>query len=527
MKKKLIAGFVIMSLIFIASGLFILWNLNAINLNQDLQDEQERIINRYDNILYNLRSAQAQIYRQQAGFSRDIDSITVHIINAEDMLSLIKRDYAAYKVHDLCNNCHATQKAFSDINDTFKDLDRHFDAYEDKISLILTSKDKRVYSLEKEVVEDGNEIIGIVTDLRHAALMMHERMKELIIASERSSRQSIFIGLILSLLLAVILVVITIRSITGPINMLVTGIKNVSAGDYNSKVNISSADEIGFLAKTFNTMTDNLNTINRHRDFLVNELNELNTDLKLRVHESIEELRITNEKLLRNYSLSTVGTFASGVAHELATPIASILSYLQIVKGKISGEDKLKEDINIIEGELRRCRDILRGMLDFARAPVQEKMLTNINDILRDILLLVSYQPEYKNIIIKEDLNPAVPGIMAVHGQLKQVFMNVIINALQSMPEGGELSISTELNGDPQKIVVTVKDTGHGITQEEMDKIFQPFYTRKKTGTGLGLSISYGIIKDHGGDIEVKSDHEKGAAFFIYLPVEVAEQIQK
>ncbi len=165
-------------------------------------------------------------------------------------------------------------------------------------------------------------------------------------------------------------------------------------------------------------------------------------------------------------------------------------------------------------------------MLDFARAPEQEKTLTNINDILRDILLLVSYQPEYKNIVIKEDLNPAVPGIMAVHGQLKQVFMNVIINALQSMPEGGELIISTALNGDRKKIIVTVKDTGHGITEEEMSRIFQPFYTSKKTGTGLGLSISYGIIKGHGGEIEVKSDLEKGTAFLIYLPVEGEEEIQ-
>jgi two-component system NtrC family sensor kinase len=520
MKKKLIAGFVIMSLIFIASGLFILWNLHTTDSNQDLLDGQEEIISRYNDILYSLRSAQAQIYRHQAGFSRDIDSLTVYIINAENMLSLIKNDYLNYKVNDLCNSCHAAQKANNNVDKTFRDLDRHIDTYEDKISLILTSKDKKVYFLEKEAVEDGIKIIDLVTDLRHAALKMHGRMKKLVIASERRSRQSILIGLMLSLFLAAILVVITIRSITGPINMLVKGIKNVSSGDYDSKVDIASDDEIGFLARTFNTMTHNLNITNKQREFLVHELNELNTDLKLRVNESIEELRVTNEKLLRNYSLSTIGTFASGVAHELATPLASILSYLQIVKGKISGDDRLKEDINLIEGELRRCREILRGMLDFARAPEQDKMLTNINNVLRDLLLLVSYQSEYKNIVIREDLNPAVPGIMAVHGQLKQVFMNIIINALQSMPGGGELNISTAVNGDPQRIVVTIKDTGYGITQEEMNKIFEPFYTSKKTGTGLGLSISYGIIKSHGGEIEVKSNNEKGTAFLIYLPVE-------
>lgn len=521
MKKKLIAGFVLMLTIFIVSGLFILWNLNSINFNQNLGEKQQRIVTRYNDILYNLRSAQAQLYRHQSGFSSDIDSITVYIINAEDMLYEVNRHYADYSSRTLCNQCHAGQRAFKDFDDNFKNLKSYIDAYEENISLIVTTNDNRkVFSLEKETVDDGSKIISIVEDLRHAALKMNERMKELVLTSERRSRQSIFIAIIVNFILAVIVVIITVRSITAPVNILVKGIKNVSSGDYDARVNISSADEIGFLAKTFNTMTDNLNKINRHREHLMNELNELNTDLKLRVRESIEELRITNEKLLRNYSLSTVGTFASGVAHELATPLASILSYFQIIKGKISGDDQLKEDLNIIEGELRRCRDILRGMLDFARAPEQEKILTNINNILRDLLLLVSYQSEYKNIVIKEDLNPDVPSIMAVHGQLKQVFMNIIINALQAMPEGGELNVSTAFDKDPGKIIVTVRDTGHGITEEEIKKIFQPFYTSKKTGTGLGLSISYGIIKDHGGDVEVKSDNGKGTAFVIYLPVQ-------
>jgi two-component system NtrC family sensor kinase len=528
MKKKLIAGFVLMFLIFFASGVVILWNLNTINSNQKLEEAQQRILTKYNDTLFNLRSAQVQLYRHQAGFSRDIDNITVDIIKAEDTLYEISRHYAEYSSRTLCNHCHKGQSAFNDFDDTFKNLKGYIASYEDNISLIVTTNDNReISTVEQETAEDGIKIITLVDDLRHAALKMNERIKELVINSERRSRQSIYLAIIVNFLLAAIVVVITIRSITGPVDMLVTGIKKVSSGDYDAKVDISSIDEIGFLARTFNTMTDNLNIINRHRDLLVNELNELNGDLKLRVQGSIEDLRITNEKLLRNYSLSTVGTFASGVAHELATPLASILSYIQIVKRKISGEDQLKEDINIIEGELRRCREILRGMLDFARAPEQEKMPTNINNILQDLLLLISYQPEYKKIAIKKELTPDMPGIMAVPGQLKQVFMNVIVNALQSMPEGGELGISTAFSGDPQKIIVTVRDTGHGITEEEIKKIFQPFYTSKKTGTGLGLSISYGIIKSHGGEIEVQSDLEKGTAFLIYLPVESEEQIQE
>jgi len=270
-------------------------------------------------------------------------------------------------------------------------------------------------------------------------------------------------------------------------------------------------------------MTDNMNTMTRQKEILMNEIKELKTELERRDLEATEELKITHEKMLRNETLSVAGTFASGVAHELATPLASILSYLQMVKGKVPLQDQLKGDIDLIERELQRCKGILRGMLDFARAPEQEKMLTNVNNILRDLLALIGYQAEYKNIVIKEDLNPAVPSIMAVPGQLRQVFMNVIINALQSMSESGELNVSTAFNANSQRIVVAVKDTGHGIPEEEINKIFQPFYTSKKTGTGLGLSISYGIIKGHGGDIEVKSDYEKGTTFFIYLPVSIPE----
>jgi two-component system NtrC family sensor kinase len=228
---------------------------------------------------------------------------------------------------------------------------------------------------------------------------------------------------------------------------------------------------------------------------------------------------MANEQMLRNETLSLAGAFAAGVAHELATPLASIMSYLQVVNRQIDEEYKLKKDINIIESELQRCRDILRGMLDFARAPEKEKMPTNINNLLQELLLLVSYQSEYKKTKINKELDPDIPSIMAIPGKLKQVFMNIIINALQAMPEGGELNVSTAVNGNPQHIVVTIKDTGSGISEEDMSRIFQPFYTSKKTGTGLGLSISYGIIKAHGGEIEIKSDHEKGTSFFIYLPV--------
>jgi len=520
MKKKLIAGFLLIALTFVISGLFIFWNINTVIVNQKLQDEQEDMISEYNDILYNLRSAQVQLYRQRAGFTRDIDSLTGFILNATETLTLINKEHFNAGDRELCNSCHSGQKVFKNISDAFKDLNSRLDAYKDNISLIVTSKDNRyIFALESETVEIGTEIINSLYDLRHAALKMNKKLKELVTKSEQRSRHAIIGTLIASFLIAAIFIFITIRSVTGPVNLLLKGIENVSSGDYDSKVNITTADEMGFLANTFNSMTDSLNAANQHKDLLLNELHTLNSDLKIRVEKSIEELRLANEQMLRSETLSLAGAFAAGVAHELATPLASILSYLQVVNRQIAEEDKLKKDINIIESELQRCRDILRGMLDFARAPEKEKMPTNINNLLQELLLLVSYQSEYKKTIIKKELDPEIPSIMSIPGKLKQVFMNVIINALQSMPEGGELNVSTAIEGNPQHIVVTIKDTGSGISEEDMSRIFQPFYTSKKTGTGLGLSISYGIIKAHGGEVEIKSNHEEGTSFFIYLPV--------
>jgi two-component system NtrC family sensor kinase len=520
-KRKLIISLGLKILIFIIAGILIIMNLNIITSNHEIKEHQEKILSRYENILYNLKGAQVELYRHQAGYSRDINTLVDYVLQIEDNLSLTERDYAAYIGNALCNNCHSVQGKVKTFDTMIDGVQVVLMRYKEKISRIVTMRDLEISRpLEIEAVKDGDEIIDMMNTIRHATLKMNERMEEFHVTSIKRATYSIVVAVVVSLFLAVIIVFFTIRSITGPFNVLVRGIEKVSSGEYDSKVDINSADEIGFLAKTFNTMTDNLNTMTRQREFLMKELMELNTDLERRVREAVDELKMTHEKMLHSETLSVVGTFASGVAHELATPLASILSYLQMVKGRISREEQLKGDINLIERELQRCRDILRGMLDFARAPEQEKMLTNVNNILLDLLALIRYQTEYKNIVIKEDLNPAIPGIMAVPGQLRQVLMNVIINALQSMPERGELDVSTVLNENSQKIIVIVKDTGCGIPAEEINRIFQPFYTSKKTGTGLGLSISYGIIKGHGGDIEVKSDYGKGTTFFIYLPVE-------
>lgn len=521
MKRKLILGLGLITLIFIVSGIFILHNLDVITSNHELKEHQEEIIGRYNNILINLKSAQTELYRHQAGYTRDINILVDSVLQLEELLTLTMSDYTGYIGNTSCNNCHSAQGKVNTLNTMIEDTHLILRKYKEKISRIVTLSDFELSrSLDVDATKDGDEIIDTMNTIQHAALKMNEKMEEFQVTAIKRATYSIVVSIVVSVLLSILVVVIIIRSITGPVRELVKGIESVASGKYDSKVEIVSHDEIGFLAKTFNSMTDNLNRVTRQKESLMKELQELNMDLERRIEKAKEELRITHEHMLHSETLSVVGTFASGVAHELATPLSSIISYFRMIREKLAAQEQLAEDIEIIEAELFRCRNILRGMLNFARAPEKEKTMTDVNSVIRDLLTLVMYQTEYKKkIVVTEDLSPGLQGIMAVPGQLKQVFMNIIVNALQSMPGGGELGVSTSAAEDGKNIIVRISDTGCGIPEGDINKIFNPFYTSKESGTGLGLSISYGIIKGHGGDIEVKSETGKGTTFLVTLPV--------
>lgn len=496
-------------------------NLNVIISNHEIKEHQEEIIGRYNNILFNLKDAQAELYRHQAGYSRNINILVDSVLQIEDMLVLTRNDYSGYIGNTSCNSCHSAQGNVDTLNTMLEETDIILKIYKQKISRIVTLSDfKLSNSLEADATKDGDKIINTINTIRHASMKMNERMEAFHMAAIKRATYSIVISILISVLFLILIVTLLIRSITGPVRELVKGIESVASGEYGAKVNIASHDEIGFLAKTFNTMTDNLNRVTRQKESLMRELQELNRDLERRIEEAKEELRITHEHMLHSETLSVVGTFASGVAHELATPLSSIISYFRGIREKLAAQEQLVEDIEIIEAELFRCRNILRGMLNFARAPEKDKTMTDVNSIIRELLTLVMYQTEYKKkIVVAENLNPNLPCIMAVPGQLKQVFMNIIVNALQSMPEGGEISVLTSAAEDGKNIIVSISDTGCGIPDSETNRIFTPFYTSKESGTGLGLSISYGIIKSHGGNIEVKSERGKGSTFLISLPV--------
>jgi PAS domain S-box-containing protein len=233
------------------------------------------------------------------------------------------------------------------------------------------------------------------------------------------------------------------------------------------------------------------------------------------------ELKETQLQLLQSEKMASLGKLAAGVAHEVNNPLGGILIFSKMLIEDLPSDDPHKEDLERICGEATRCKEIVKGLLEFARQTSYKMEPTDLNRALVQGLSLLENQALFHNIQIIKDLDPKIPPIMANAGQLNQVFMNIILNAAEAMQGQGTLRVNTRLGPEKDTVVLEFTDTGCGIKEEYLTRIFEPFFTTKEVGkgTGLGLSMSYGIVQKHRGRIWVKSREGEGASFSIELPV--------
>jgi len=238
-------------------------------------------------------------------------------------------------------------------------------------------------------------------------------------------------------------------------------------------------------------------------------------------------LRDTQEQLLQSEKLAAMGRLTSQIAHELNNPLYGIMNTLELLKSEIPADNKRRKILDMALSETIRLSDLLRKMLSFSKPDQEERHPVDINSVLDEILLLHEKQLKENDINIAANLSEGLGLVNASKNQLRQVFLNMVANARDAMPQGGTLSVVTSGNAD--KIYVEVADTGTGIREEHLDKIFDSFFTTKGEvkGVGLGLSVCYGFIKDHGGDIEVESKVGVGTSFTISLPVCTASESEE
>ncbi len=293
------------------------------------------------------------------------------------------------------------------------------------------------------------------------------------------------------------------RRISVPIRKLVSASQEIADGNFNAKVEVQSSDELGKLASTFNKMGAAL----KERD------------------EQLKEF--TRKKIMESEKLALIGQLSANVAHELNNPLQGIVTYSHLLLENKPAEDSEKDSLQKIVIQANRCRDIIRGLLDFSRQRKPDKTLCDVNDVLKGCISLLEKQAHFQNIQINYDLQPDLPKAVIDPSQIERVFINLLVNAAEAMDGNGQLTLSTRFDPLESFIELEFADSGHGISRENLEKIFDPFFTTKDTGhgVGLGLAISYGIVKEHKGTISVESETGKGTTFTVRLPVTVEESV--
>ena len=243
------------------------------------------------------------------------------------------------------------------------------------------------------------------------------------------------------------------------------------------------------------------------------------------IHRDLTEKRIMERQLIHTQKMESIGTLAAGVAHEVGNPLASISALVQVVQ-RSTDDQFVKEKLELVKNQVTRISKIIRDLVDFSRPSNYELQLTDINQIVSDAVEIIKVGTKAKNIDFKVSLNKRIPLLPLVADQVQQVFVNILLNAVDAIaehyPTKPDCSIATKTDISGENVIITFEDDGVGISEENTGKVFEPFYTTKKEGkgTGLGLWVSYGIIKSFQGDIIVESTTGEGTTFKILLPIQ-------
>ncbi|MGA1791106.1 MAG: ATP-binding protein [bacterium] len=281
-----------------------------------------------------------------------------------------------------------------------------------------------------------------------------------------------------------------------PMENLTSAMQEAKKGDLSARADIFREDELGHLARGFNLMMDD-------------------------IEKSNNEIKTLQAQLIQSERLACLGEISAGIAHEINNPLGGILIYSNLLFEEMADDNPQRESLMKIIHETNRCKNIVKELLDFARQTEPKTEVVDINRYIQASVDLISKQAKFNHVDIRMKLSKDLPGIKCDASQLQQVFLNILINAAEAMEDqkSGRLDIESRLSNLEHYIEIEFRDTGSGISKENLDRIYNPFFTTKPPGkgTGLGLSVSYGIIKKHQGLIDVKSEEGKGTTFTIRL----------
>jgi len=468
---------------------------------------------------YMLRNNREGLYHSIATMADEPGMVRVRIFDREGNISYSSDPsevgHAVDKSAEACYGCHAQSQSLEHLNrpDRFR---IYRDASGQRILGVITPIENQP-SCSNAVCHAhpaSQKILGVLD----TNLSLAKTDAQLAQSSWRMLAYTMFALLDISLLTWLFVW----RLVGQPLKHLKDGTSELADGNLGYQLEVDSTDEAGELASSFNRMSLQLRAANE-------EIVAWAKTLEDRVDQKTRELKRAHEHVLHVEKMATIGKMAAVVAHEINNPLSGILTYAKLLKkwiqrgeAETSKKNDAEQCLDLIADESRRCGDLVKNLLTFSHTSPMNVQTTDLNTVVDRSVRLVAHQLELNGVELHLDLPSNLPAIQCDPGQIEQVLLALIMNAIDAMPRGGNLWVSTRMGDESDELAIEVRDDGSGIPPEILPNIFEPFLTTKETGksVGLGLAVSQNIIEGHRGRVDVHSEVGKGTTFTVTLPVE-------
>jgi len=481
-----------------------------------LSAEQQSEVLRRSASHYMLNNDRNGLYEMMANMADQPGFVRVRILNSEGVISYstlpTEVGGTVNKDAEACYACHEQSKP---------------------LARLQRSDRFRVYRA------NGTRVLGVITPIENqsacsnAACHAHpDNVRILGVLDTNVSLEKVDVSLTqernnmlsytgVALLLVVVLSGLFIWiEVSNPLRSLKAGTQRVAKGELGFQIPVRSNDEIGDLAQSFNAMSSRL-------ELAQHEITSWAHTLEARVEEKTRELKQAHQHMLQVEKMATIGKMAAVVAHEINNPLSGILTYSRVVKRWILKNfssaprcAEMTDSLDLIAGESKRCGELVKNLLSFSRVAPMNLEWCELNQVIHTCIRLVQHKMHLTSIQLNHALGDGLPNVRCDPNHIEQVVLAMVINAIDAMPQGGNLWITTR-QSSASTVELIIRDDGIGISDEHLPHIFEPFYTTKESGgSGVGLSISQTIVERHGGSIAVKSKVGQGTTFTITLPVD-------
>jgi signal transduction histidine kinase len=477
MKKKIVFGLAIFALMFFFGGVYIVTTTQATIYELHRLSQLHRTVALRKDLLLSIKKNQENIILRNGHFEME------EALGGQSMTAIVEK----------CFVCH-TSSPFREQIDSLKMQIRgyhvrtHAVFAADPGSTLSENRTRATLTMGDDLIRKMEGIINVTS----ANL---EKQEKAILKKINERKTLLFVMVTIGPFFAVGLAFFLIRALTRPVNSLLDATRRLKSGDLNHRIS-GLHDEFGEVAASFNEMA---------------------ASLKKQMME-----------MQRTEQLRVCGEMAAGLAHEIRNPLAGMKVSIEVLLSELNIEERDKEVLLKVIEQIRNIELLMKNLLNYARPVAAQPVRFNVNKILEKTIYFIEKHPSFisgdprKQLI--GELDDALPEIVGDPQQLQQVFLNLLLNAADAVPEGGTITVRTVHDKQAKTVAVVLRNTGKGIPTELMEKIFQPFFTTKGKGTGLGLAVSKRIVEEHGGTIEAANNVSGGVAFTVTLPVKADEE---